>query len=166
MKNFIFTVFLISILFSISKAQLKEGDKIPNFKLPADTGETIEFKELKGKWVILYFYPKDNTAGCTKGLKTYSKLIRKFHKQNTEVFGINMDSINSHKKFKKKYRIYLKLLSDKNGELINAFGFRIVEGFCTRDTVIINKNGKIKKIYSGINPDGDPKEILEYIKEN
>ncbi len=166
MKNLILINVFILLLFTISEAQLQKGDKIPNFKIPSDTGEIIEFKKLKGKWIILYFYPKDNAAGCTKQIKTYSKLIRKFHKYNAEVFGINMDSIESHRNFKNKYRLYLKLLSDTKGELLHAFGIRIIEGFCTRDTVIINKKGKIEKIYSGINPDGDPKEILEYIKKN
>jgi peroxiredoxin Q/BCP len=165
MRNLIFITVFLFLFNSLSFAKLKEGDKIPDLKFKIDTGETISFKELRGKWVILYFYPKDNPA-CIKDLKFFSKLIRKFHKYNSEVFGVNTESIESHRKFKKRYRIYLKLISDREGKLSNIFGFKTIEGFCTKNTVLIDKKGKIKKIFVGLNPDSDPKELLEYVKNH
>ncbi|BBB32649.1 peroxiredoxin Q/BCP [Thermotomaculum hydrothermale] len=166
MKVFM-TVLLISGLFSfnIYAKSAKKGDPIPNFKVQADNGEFIELSKFKGKWVILYFYPKDDTSGCTKEAITFSELKKEFEKVNAIVFGINKDNLESHRKFKKKHNITIPLLYDKTGEVSKFFGVKSLFGMCRRDTILINPEGKIEKIYRSVNPEGNPKEILEYIKK-
>ncbi len=162
--KYLIAILGVFMLFNIGNAKLKEGDSVPNYKLLADNGEYINLADFRGKWVVLYFYPKDNTPGCIKEGKTFSKLYDEFKKENAVIFGINTDSIKSHQKFKKKHNLKITLLSDPKGKVAKDFGVRVILGFCHRDTVLINPEGKIEKIYRGVDPEGNPKKILEYIK--
>ncbi len=164
MKKITFILGVVFMLFNFGNAQLKEGDKIPNYRLLADNGEYINLADYRGKWIILYFYPKDNTPGCIKEGKMFSKLYEEFKKENAVIFGINTDSIKSHQKFKKKHNLKITLLSDPKGKVAKDFGVKIILGFCHRDTVLINPDGVIEKIYRGVDPEGNPKAVLEYIK--
>src|SRR5512136_1361553 len=101
---------------------LKKGDKAPDFKLSSDTGKEITLKDFKGKKVILYFYPKDNTSGCTKEACDFRDNIKMFEKKNTVVIGISKDSIESHKKFKSKFELPFLLLSDESTVIIKKYG--------------------------------------------
>ncbi len=165
MKNIALICLITLFFFNLNAGELKEGDRIKNFKIPADNGQAIELDKLKGKWVILYFYPKDNTPGCTREAKTFSKLKKDFEKLNAVVFGINKDNIKSHKKFKKKHNISITLLYDKTGEVSKYFGVKTIFGMCKRDTVLINPEGKLEKIYRGVDPEGNPEEILNYLRK-
>ena len=162
--KYLIAILGVFMLFNIGNAKLKEGDSVPNYKLLADNGEYINLADFRGKWIVLYFYPKDNTPGCIKEAKTFSKLYDEFKKENAVIFGINTDSIKSHQKFKKKHNLKITLLSDPKGKVAKDFGVRVILGFCHRDTVLINPEGKIEKIYRGVDPEGNPKKILEYIK--
>jgi len=140
------------------------GDAIKNYILLKDDGTSIETDNFRGKWLVLYFYPKDDTPGCTKEAQTYSSLIDEFKHLETEIFGINTNSPESHQKFKQKYSLNVNLLTDEKKVAIKDFSVRTIGGFCSRDTVLINPEGKLEETYRGVNPAGSPVEILEYIK--
>jgi peroxiredoxin Q/BCP len=152
-------------VFAMTKSNnIKEGSIVSNLKAMSTSGKTVSLSNLKGKWIILYFYPKDNTSGCKKEALTYSRLINEFNSLNAKIYGINKDSIKSHKNFIEKYNLKIELLYDKTGEISKFFNVKTIFGMCKRDTVLINPEGKIEKIYRGVNPEGNPKEILKYLK--
>jgi len=149
----------------MAKDTFKEGDQAPNFAFEAENGQIIKPGETGKKWVILYFYPKDDTPGCTAQAKTFTSLLDEFEKANAVVYGINTDNKESHLKFKKKYDLKHTLLTDPDGKAARSFGITVLLGLCSRDSVLINPEGKIEKIYRGVKPDANPKEILKYIQE-
>jgi len=160
----IILVCLITVLSMGKSNKIKEGDLVKNFKVMSTSGETVNLGNLKGQWTILYFYPKDDTSGCKKEALTYSKLIDEFNSLNAKVYGINKDDLKSHKKFIDKHNLKIQLLYDKTGEVSKFFNVKTIFGMCKRDTILINPEGKIEKIYRGVNPEGNPKEILNYLK--
>lgn len=147
---------------------LKEGDKAPEFKLTADTGEKISLSKFRGKKIVLYFYPKDNTSGCTAEACDFRDNINVFNKKDIVVIGVSKDSVESHKRFKEKYKLPFLLLSDETVDVLKAYGvwkekslygkkFMGVE----RTTFIINEKGIIEKIFSKVKVKGHIEEILK-----
>ena len=163
MKKLLLGIFGI-LGISLSGAPIKEGQQAYNFKLYSDQGKLVQLSDYKGKWVVLYFYPKADTPGCTAQAKEYSNLIESFRKVNAEVFGISTDSVESIRKFKEKYGFKITFLSDPKGEVAKAYGVRVILGFCSRDTILINPENNVEKIYRGVDPSADAKRVLEYIK--
>ena len=152
--------------------KLKEKIKAPNFKLPSTDNTFFELKKVKKKNVILYFYPKDDTPGCTIESKDFSKLNNLITKNNTIVLGISKDSIESHIKFIKKYKLKFNLLSDEKLSLIKKYGVWGKKSFLgkkymgiIRTTFLINSNGKIHKIWSNVRVKDHAKEVLEELKK-
>lgn len=149
--------------------KLKPGDKAPAFTLPADSGEKITLSKLKGNKVILYFYPKDNTPGCTIQACDYRDLQRTFKKQDVIVLGVSKDSLESHKKFRKDHKLNFPLLSDpelKVHKAYGAYGKKMMYGKETvgiiRSKFVINEKGKI--IAGGaVKAKGDAAKSLEMI---
>lgn len=150
---------------------LKEGDKAPDFTLIADTGEKISLSKFKGKKIVLYFYPKDNTSGCTAEACDFRDNLKVFNKKNVVVIGVSKDSIESHKKFKEKYKLPFLLLSDETLDVLKSYGvwkektlygkkFMGVE----RTTFIIDEDGKIEKIFPKVKVKGHIEEIIKNIK--
>jgi len=144
----------------------KKGDAIKKYRLQSDDGTFIDTSSFKGKWVVLYFYPKDDTPGCTKEAQTFTSLIDEFTQANALVYGINTDSPESHRRFKRKYDLKVALLSDRTETVADDFGVKVIAGFCARDTVLINPKGAVEEIFRGVNPSGHPGEILKYIKDH
>jgi peroxiredoxin Q/BCP len=147
-------------------AKLKVGDKFP-----ALSGETVDgeiaFKDFKGKNLVVYFYPKDNTPGCTKEAKDFRDYKDQFDKMNTEIIGISTDSLKSHTKFKEKYGITFPLLSDKNKILCSACGVTGVTGkTAKRTTFLLDKSGKIRHIWEKVDVKGHAEDVLATIKDN
>ena len=97
------------------------GKKAPNFKLSSTSGNVVELSKIKSKYIVLYFYPKDDTPGCTLETKDFNSLLTKFKKAKCEVFGISKDSLDSHKKFKEKYKVKFELISDEEKSSIKAY---------------------------------------------
>ena len=97
------------------------GKKAPNFKLNSTSGKIVELTKIKSKYIVLYFYPKDDTPGCTLETKDFNSLLSNFKKVKCEVFGISKDSLESHKKFKEKYKVKFELLSDEDKKSIKAY---------------------------------------------
>ena len=150
--------------------KLKPNTKAPNFKLPSTDGDIFELGKIK-KNIILYFYPKDDTPGCTLESKDFSKLNNLINKNKTIVLGISKDSIESHLKFKKKYKLKFNLLSDEKKEVIKKYGVWGKKSFLgkefmgiVRTTFLINNKGKIYKIWKNVRVKDHAKEVFEEIK--
>ena len=152
--------------------KISENKKAPNFKLPSTNGSIFELSKIKNKNIILYFYPKDDTPGCTIESKDFSKLNSLINKNNTIVLGISKDSIESHLKFKKKYNLKFNLLSDENLSVIKKYGVWGKKTFLgkkymgiIRTTFLINSKGKIHKIWSNVRVKDHAKEVFDEVKK-
>jgi len=144
------------------------GDKAPAFSLPADSGEVISLSGLKGKNVVLYFYPKDDTSGCTIEAKDFRDLSAAFGKANTVVLGVSKDSLKSHCKFRDKYELNFNLLSDEEGKACEAYGTWVEKSMygkkymgIQRATFLIDAAGKIAKIWPKVSVTGHAAEVLK-----
>ena len=151
---------------------IKENSKVPNFKLPSSNNKNFEIKKSLGKYLVIYFYPRDNTPGCTNEAKDFSKLYKEFKKLNCEIFGISKDSIESHKKFISKFKIPFQLLSDEKIVALKkyqAWGEKSMYGKkfmgIKRTTVLISPKGKIIKIWNNVKVKEHAKEVLSCLKE-
>ena len=149
--------------------KIKENKKAPFFKLPSTSSIDFELKNIKGK-LLIYFYPKDDTPGCTIETRDFSRLYKKFKKINCELVGISKDSLESHEKFKKKYKVPFELLSDIDIKIQKKYGIWGTKSFMgkkflgtIRSTVFIDK-GKIKKIWSNIRVKDHAQEVYEFVK--
>ena len=147
--------------------QLKEGDTAPDFELDDTNGRKVKLSSLKGKTTLLYFYPKDDTPGCTTEACSFRDDIAQFKKKQAVVLGISRDDEDSHQKFTKKFDLNFPLLSDHDSQvskLYGAYGPKVMYGKAamgiTRMTFVIDQNLRIKKIFPKVNPEGHSKEIL------
>ena len=142
--------------------------KALNFTLPSTNKKNFILKETLGKYVVLYFYPKDDTPGCTLETNDFNKLYSKFKKLDCEVYGISKDSIKSHDKFKEKYKIKFNLLSDEDLNVLKKYKVWGKKKFMGREfmgtirsTYLIDKKGKIIKIWDNVKVKDHAKEVLE-----
>ena len=149
---------------------LKTGDKAPDFTLIDKDGNNITLSSFKGKKVVLYFYPKDNTPGCTRQACAFAGAYEAFKTKDIPVIGISKDSVASHQKFAEKYNLPFILLSDKELEAIKAYDVWQEKKMCgkvgmvvVRTTYIIDENGFIEKVMEKVKPDTNAAEILEYL---
>lgn len=150
---------------------LETGDKAPKFKLATDGGETVSSAALKGAPYIVYFYPKDDTSGCTKEAIAFSQALPKFRKLGVAVIGVSRDSLESHAKFRKKHKLTVALASDPELEMAKAFGVwgektlygRKYMGL-ERATFLINAKGVIEKIWHKVKVPGHVEAVLEAVK--
>ena len=147
---------------------LNIGDHAPGFTLKDKNGKDVRLSDFIGKKVVLYFYPKDNTPGCTRQACAFAGAYEQFQKRGVEVIGISRDGIASHVKFAKKYNLPFVLLSDPELEAIGAYGvwqekklYGKVSFGVVRTTFIIDENGIIEKIMPKVKPDTNAEEILE-----
>ena len=150
---------------------LKEGDQAPEFSLPSSTGETIALKELAGKKVVLYFYPKDDTPGCTKEACGFRDANVDLQRAGAVVLGVSADSLKSHAKFVGKYDLNFPLLSDEEKTVANAYGAwgeksrygRTYMGM-NRMTFLIDEQGKLQKVWPKVKAEGHAEEVLEALQ--
>lgn len=151
---------------------LKVGDRAPVFRLASDTGENIALKDFKGKTVILYFYPKDMTSGCTQQACDFRDSYSSLRRTGAVVLGVSKDPVVSHGKFKEKYSLPFPLLADVDGELCKAYGVwkeksmygRKYMGI-ERTTFVIGPDGRIERIYPKVKVTGHVAEILGVLKQ-
>ncbi|HUU79754.1 MAG TPA: thioredoxin-dependent thiol peroxidase [candidate division Zixibacteria bacterium] len=136
---------------------IKIGEKAPEFCLPNKDGNEVCIKELKGKWIVLYFYPKDNTKGCTIEAIDFTAKLDDFSKLNTLVLGISPDSIKSHQNFADKHELEVELLSDENHTILEKYGVWQEKSMygksyfgVVRSTILINPEGKIAEIWEKV----------------
>lgn len=150
---------------------LQEGNKAPDFKLKDQNEKEILLSDYKGKNVILYFYPKDNTSGCTAEACSFRDDFPKFKKVETVILGVSPDSVESHKKFAKKYNLNFSLLADEDKEVIKKYDVWKEKSMygrkymgVERSTFIIDSDGKIKKIFRKVKVQGHNEEVMEVLK--
>jgi len=150
--------------------KLKIGDKAPDFELLDQENKKIKLSDFKGKKIILYFYPRDDTPGCTIEACSFRDNIKKLKDKNIEVIGISNDNQISHEKFSKKFSLSFKLLCDTDKKISKAYGVYEKKNFMgrkymgiTRSTFIIDENGKIQKIFYKVSPGKHINEIFEVI---
>lgn len=154
------------VLLGLSLAQVKVGDIIPaSLEALDEMGQKVSFGALRGKWVVLFFYPHDDTPGCTRQAKEFSRLLPDFEKTEAVVYGISMQSAESHRAFKKKHGIKVSLLVDQEGRLSDFFGVKRFMGACSRDVVVINPEGKVALFRRGVSPDTSPSEVLAFLRQ-
>ena len=151
---------------------MKEKELAPNFKIPSSNNKEFELNKNKNKFLVIYFYPRDNTPGCTNEAKDFSKLYQEFMKFNCEIVGISKDSIESHKKFISKFKIPFQLLSDEKIIALKkykAWGEKSMYGKkfmgIKRTTFLINPKSKIIKIWNNVKVKDHAKEVLSFFKE-
>jgi len=151
---------------------LKVGSKAPAFTLPDQDGKEHSLSDYAGKWVLLYFYPKDDTPGCTKEACAIRDDFTNFEKIKAVVLGASCDSVKSHKKFQEKYDIPFTLLSDEQKTLVNSYGVWAEKKFMgrkymgiLRSSFLINPEGKIAKIYESVKPADHATEVLTDLRE-
>jgi thioredoxin-dependent peroxiredoxin len=152
---------------------LKAGSKAPNFSLETDEGKKVSLKDFAGKKVVLYFYPKDDTPGCTKEACSFTENIGAIKKSGAVVLGVSADSVESHKKFKNKYSLTFPLLSDPNRETIQKYGVWKEKNMygkkmmgVERTTFVIDEEGKIAHIFPKVKVDGHTEKVLEKLKSS
>ena len=147
---------------------LKIGDMAPDFTLTTDGGGSISLKELKGKTVVLYFYPRDDTPGCTAEACAFRDSLPDFSKVKAEVVGISRDSVGSHDKFKRKFKLPFPLASDEEGKVTEAYGVWVEKSMygkkymgVERATFLIDGKGVIRDIWRKVKVEGHTDEVLE-----
>ena len=150
---------------------LKEKTKAPNFKLSSTSKDNYSLKDSIGKYVVFYFYPKDDTPGCTIETNDFNKLLSKFKKLNCDIFGISKDNLKSHDKFRDKYKIKFDLLADEDLTVLKKYKVWGKKKFMGREfmgiirtTFLIDKKGKIIKIWDNVKVKDHAKEVLETLK--
>jgi len=150
---------------------LKINSKAPTFDAPSTTNNNYSLKDSIGKYVVLYFYPKDDTPGCTIETNDFNKLLSKFKKLDCEVYGVSKDNLKSHDKFRDKYKIKFDLLSDEDLKVLKKYKVWGKKKFMGREfmgiirtTYLIDKKGKILKVWENVKVKGHAKEVLDTLK--
>ena len=145
---------------------LTVGKAAPSFTLESDTGEQVSLRKLKGTIVVLYFYPKDDTPGCTREACEFRDLFPRFKRSKAVILGISADSVRKHVKFKEKYQLPFTLLADVDHAVAARYGLWVEKTFygrkyfgVERTTCIIDPDGRIRKIFSKVNPEGHAAEV-------
>jgi peroxiredoxin Q/BCP len=150
---------------------LEVGDKAPEFQLPADDGSLVKLAKLKGQPVVLYFYPKDDTSGCTREAKDFTDLAPAFAKAGAEVYGISPDSVKSHDKFRCKHGLAVRLLSDEEKSAATAYGVWVEKSMygkkymgVERSTFLVDGKGKLAGIWRKVSVPDHAEEVLQAVK--
>jgi thioredoxin-dependent peroxiredoxin len=150
---------------------LKINSKAPNFNLISTNGNSYSLKDSIGRYVVLYFYPKDDTPGCTIETNDFNKLLTKFKKLNCEVYGVSKDNMKSHNKFKEKYKIKFDLLSDDEIKIVKSYKVWAKKKFMGREfmgivrsTFLIDPMGKIVKIWDNVKVKDHAQEVFDTLK--
>ena len=148
------------------------GDKAPSFTLPADGGGTVSLKDFKGKTLVLYFYPKDDTSGCTAEACAFRDALPDFSKVTAEVIGISKDPVKKHDKFKAKYDLTFPLLSDEDVKVCEAYGVWVEKSMygrkymgIERSTFVIDGKGVIRNVWRKVKVPGHAEEVLKAAAE-
>ncbi len=160
----VLVVFLVPRLLSSSRAAIPApGSPAPEFTLVSQEGSSVSLKDYRGKWVVLYFYPKDQTPGCTREAHNFQADQSKYDARNSVILGVSVDSVDSHKKFCTKEGLNFKLLADSDGEVSREYGSLTNLGlvkFAARHTFLIDPSGKIARAYTSVDPGRHSEDVL------
>ena len=151
--------------------QLKVGESAPAFSLPSDQGKTVSLSDFRGKNLVIYFYPKDDTPGCTVEACSFRDNVSGIRKLGAEVVGVSLDPVKSHAKFRDKFQLSFPLLADEKIEMSKAYGVYQEKSMygkkywgLVRNTYIVGPDGKIAKIFEKVKPAEHTQEVIEYLK--
>lgn len=151
--------------------ELAAGDQAPDFSLPNETGQTVSLKSLKGHPVVLYFYPKDDTPGCTKEACDFRDNVKRLEKAGAVVLGVSLDGAESHRKFIAKFNLPFSLLSDEDAAVSKAFGVYKEKNMygrkywgIERSTFVLDRRGKVTAVFRKVKVDGHVDEVLAALK--
>lgn len=169
MRKVIMIVLLVTLttgaaLFLFSKTLPEAGTVAPSFSLQSQEGKAVSLDQFRGKWIVLYFYPKDFTPGCSIEAHNFQRDLAKYDALNASILGISVDSVDSHKSFCTKEGLNFKLLSDHDGSVSKAYGSLTnlgVAKFASRHTFLIDPKGKIAKVYPDVSASKHSDEVLQ-----
>jgi peroxiredoxin Q/BCP len=157
-------IFLVPRLISGSRAAAPTpGSIAPDFSLPSQQGPAVSLQDYRGNWIVLYFYPKDQTPGCTREAHNFQADQSKYAERHAVILGVSVDSVDSHKEFCAKEGLNFKLLADSDGKVSQAYGSLTNLGvvkFAKRNTFLIDPNGKVGKAYTSVDPASHSQEVL------
>jgi thioredoxin-dependent peroxiredoxin len=157
-----FAMFAMLAALPLAAAEIPQaGQTAPEFSLPSQDGSKIAIKEFRGKWVVLYFYPKDGTTGCTIEAHNFQQDLPKYEAAKAVIVGVSVDTSDSHKDFCAQQGLTFKLLSDTDKKVVDQYGSLGTRGVASRNTFLIDPAGKIVKVWTGVNPNVHSKEVLE-----
>jgi thioredoxin-dependent peroxiredoxin len=146
-----------------AEAPPQVGQSAPDFTLPSQDGSQISLKDFRGKWVVLYFYPKDGTSGCTLEAHNFQRDLPKYEQRNAVILGVSVDSTGSHQEFCAKQGLTFKLLADTGTSVSGQYGSRLnllVTKVASRNTFLIDPTGKIVKVWTGVSPGRHSEEVI------
>jgi len=144
------------------------GTQAPDFTLPSQEGAQVSLDQFKGKWVVLYFYPKDFTSGCTVEAHNFQRDVDKYTAKNAAIVGVSVDDVNSHKSFCTKEGLNFKLLADPDHTVVQKYGSTMEYNGMTlaaRNTFLIDPTGVIRKVYLKVSPQGHSEEVLADLQQ-
>lgn len=153
----------LGVLFLFASNPPATGSKAPAFKLSSQEGQPVSLDQFRGKWVVLYFYPKDFTSGCTVEAHNFQRDLAKYEATNAAIVGVSVDSVDSHKQFCTKEGLNFKLLADPDGNVAKEYGSLTNMGvakFAARHTFLIDPNGNIAKVYTDVKPASHSEQVL------
>jgi peroxiredoxin Q/BCP len=158
---------VFAVFASLHAAELPAvGTKAPAFTLQSQEGKTVSLNDFRGKWVVLYFYPKDMTQGCTIEAHNFQRDQDQYTAKNAAIVGISADTVDSHQQFCTKENLTFKLLADPDKKIIDEYGSLAPNGsVAARNTFIIDPNGVIRKVYTKVNPNPHSTEVLQALSE-
>jgi peroxiredoxin Q/BCP len=171
MRKFGFFSLLAGLVLTSSAAENmpQVGQQAPNFTLPSQDGTEVSLKQFRGKYVVLYFYPKDNTPGCTMEAHNFQRDLLKYEQNNAVIIGVSVDSTDSHKSFCAKQGLTFKLLADTDKKVVQQYGsMHDIMGLkmASRNTFLIDPEGKIVKEWTGVKPTNHSEEVLEALSQS
>ncbi len=162
---------VLSAMFAVAADQPQPpaaGNPAPAFTLPNQEGAQVSLDQFKGKWIVLYFYPKDFTSGCTVEAHNFQRDIDKYAQKNAVILGVSVDDVNSHKSFCAKEGLNFKLLADSNHAVVQKYGSLMEYNGMTlaaRNTFLIDPAGMIRKVYLKVDPQGHSTEVLADLQQ-
>jgi peroxiredoxin Q/BCP len=159
----IIIVFVPRLISGSRTATPTPGSAAPGFTLPSQQGTLVHLQDFFGQWIVLYFYPKDETPGCTREAHNFHVDQSKYADRHAVILGVSVDSVDSHKKFCAKEGLNFKLLADSDGKVSRAYGSLtnlMVAKFARRNSFLIDPKGKVAKTYTGVNPARHSEEVL------
>jgi peroxiredoxin Q/BCP len=152
---------LLLLATTLFAAAPQVGQMAPDFTLPSQDGSKVSLHDFRGKWVVLYFYPKDGTSGCTTEAHNFQRDIEKYQELNAEVVGVSVDTPDSHKEFCAKQGLHFKLLADTEKKVSESYdSLMMIIHYSQRNTFLISPDGKIAKVWLGVSPAKHSEEVL------
>jgi peroxiredoxin Q/BCP len=168
MKTCVLSALLLAATLSAAETVPKPGQAAPDFTLPSQDGSKVSLHDFKGKWVVLYFYPKDGTTGCTIEAHNFQRDLSKYDQKHAVIVGVSVDSTGSHKEFCARQGLTFKLLADTERNVSRQYGSLtnlLVYKMSSRNTFLISPDGKIAKVWTGVSPTSHSAEVLAALSQ-